>query len=127
MIYGIGVDTHKIERIVNLYDTFQSKFITKILSDSEYVIFKKFNNIEKQNSYLAKRFAAKEAFVKALGTGFRDKLTMPNISVINNSYGKPEIFLSKEVSEIIPQNLCFFLSLSDEKEYVVAYVVIERN
>ena len=127
MIYGIGVDILKIERIVNLYAKFQNKFITKILSDSEYVIFKKFNNIEKQNSYLAKRFAAKEAFVKALGTGFRDKLTMPNISVINNSYGKPEIFLSKELSEIIPKNLCFFLSLSDEKEYVVAYVVIERN
>ncbi|MFZ8865274.1 MAG: holo-ACP synthase [Rickettsiales bacterium] len=127
MIYGIGVDIVEIKRITKLYDKFADKFVRKLLSDLELQRFSQLESNLKKNSFLAKRYAAKEALAKALGTGFRGDLTLNKISVINNDIGKPEILLAKELSNNLPDELKFFISLSDEKQYAIAYVIIENN
>jgi holo-[acyl-carrier protein] synthase len=127
MIYGIGVDIVEIKRIAKLYDKFAEKFVHKLLSDLEFERFIKLESNLIKNSFLAKRYAAKEALAKALGTGFRGDLTLNKISVINNAIGKPEILLDKELSSHLPNRLKFFISLSDERQYAMAYVVIENN
>ena len=127
MIYGIGVDIVEIKRITKLYDKFADKFVRKLLSDLELQRFSQLESKLKKNSFLAKRYAAKEALAKALGTGFRGDLTLNKISVINNDIGKPEILLAKELSNNLPDELKFFISLSDEKQYAIAYVIIENN
>ena len=105
-----------------------SKAKRRVFSKTEILSCEK-----KQNSYscFAKRFAAKEAFVKSLGTGFRNGINFKDISVANTSYGKPKIFLNKKVKNIIDKKFKLkkfkiFLSLSDEKKYSIAYVVINK-
>ena len=139
MILGIGTDIVKIARIASLYNKHPNNFARKILTNQEIKIFSSFSLEKKQISYLAKRFAIKEAFVKALGTGFRKEVSFLDIEVINNNLGKPEIIISKQLEKhfragqffamqktnkdySIPN---FFVSVSDEEEYVVAFVVIE--
>lgn len=133
MIHGIGTDIVNITRIFNLYKKYQNKFVNKILSKQEIIIFDKlsnFNNLNKKIYYLANRWAAKEAVVKALGTGFRNGLYWPEISIVNNSLGKPEVELSIKAEEIFnnildnkPSNI--HLSISDDSDYVVCYVILE--
>ena len=126
-IFGNGVDIVKNSRIKKLISN--KKFIQRIYSRSEINFSKKIINKE---AYFAKRFAAKEAFVKSLGTGFRNGINFKDISVANTSYGKPKIFLNKKVKKIIDKKFKLkkfkiFLSLSDEKKYSIAFVVINKN
>ena len=81
----------------------------------------------KPEAWLAKRFAAKEAFAKAIGTGFAEGLTFPDIAVLNNSKGAPYFELSGQAQAKLPAGAEVFVSLSDEKGYAIAFVVIEQN
>lgn len=123
MIFGIGTDIARTERFkkwINDPEMIQRFFNTKEISDS------------KNEGYLcghyAKRFAAKEAFSKALGTGLTG-LELKDICVINNETGKPEFELTDtaldKIRKLAGNNYKIHLTLSDEKEYAVAFVVIE--
>ena len=98
MIYGIGTDLVDLERIKKMKSL--SAFAKKILGDQE---LKKFAEMtEGRNySYLGKQFAAKEAFVKALGTGFKDPVFPKDIQILRNSAGKPEVLLSGEAKSYV--------------------------
>ena len=125
-ILGNGVDIIENRRIKKSITN--KKFVTRIYSKSEINESKKVKN---KDAFFAKRFAAKEAFVKAIGTGFRSGINFNDISVKSIKLGKPKIHLTKKIKKIIKgkfrlSNLKIFLSLSDEKKYSIAYVVISK-
>ncbi len=123
MIYGIGTDLCDIRRIEKVYNRFGNKFIHKLLSNEEQAAMPE--NIT--SGWLAKRFAAKEATVKAMGTAFRNGLFLSDIRIFNDPNGKPVIKLSPLAAGFLPENNKLFLSLTDEKAYAAAFVVIEHN
>ena len=123
-IIGNGVDIIENLRIQRLLKN--SKFINRIYSSDEIQASRKVKN---KVNFFAKRFAAKEAFVKSLGTGFRNGLNFKDISVKNNRLGKPQIYLSKNIKSYLKKKFKFskldiFLSLSDEKKHSIAFVII---
>lgn len=126
MIFGIGVDLCNISRIKTLFEKYGDKFALKILTDNEYKQFKK-RSIPEQ--FLATRFAAKEAAVKALGTGFSNGIWFQSVEISNQASGKPMLnFFDKAKDECQKQSIIScHLSLSDEKNHVVAMVVLEQK
>lgn len=123
MIFGIGTDLVHIPRMQDLLDKHGDKIAERILSEAE---FDGFQNSKDQAAFLAKRFAAKEATAKALGTGFRDGLSLRHIEVSNDDNGKPELHFLQRGSELLSElNIGrSMISLSDEKEYAVAFVTL---
>lgn len=126
-IFGIGVDIVENKRIGELLK--KRFFINRTYSSKEINESKlKYNKI----NYYSKRFAAKEAFVKSLGTGFRNGVNLNDISVLNNKNGKPYFHLSNKVRNIIKRKtkvkkFKFHLSLSDESKYSISYVIFETK
>ena len=125
-ILGNGVDIIENRRIKKSITN--KKFVTRIYSKSEINDSKKVKN---KDAFFAKRFAAKEAFVKSLGTGFRDGLNLKDISIINDKLGKPSFFISKKIKNLIKKrfkinSFNFFPSISDEKKYSIASVVFQK-
>ena len=126
-IVGNGVDIVKNKKIKNAIKN--KNFLNRIYSKIEIKASKKIKN---KVNFFAKRFAAKEAFVKALGTGFRKNINFKDLIVINNILGKPKfkitnkirIFLNRKLKS---NNYKIYLSLSDEKNYSIAYVIIEKK
>ena len=126
-IIGNGVDIIKNSRINNSLKI--KGFLNRIFTEKEIQQGKKIKN--KINFY-ATRFAAKEAFVKAIGTGFRSKINFIDIEIKNYKNGKPYISLSKKLNNFLQKKLKIqkykvFLSLSDEKDYSIAFVVIDKK
>ena len=126
-IIGNGVDIIKNSRINNSLKI--KGFLNRIFTEKEIQQGKKLKN--KINFY-AKRFAAKEAFVKAIGTGFRSEINFIDIEIKNYKNGKPYILLSKKLKNFLQkkfklQKYKVFLSLSDEKDYSIAFVVIDKK
>lgn len=123
MIVGIGTDLVYIPRMQALLNKHGDKIALRILSEAEFDSFKKSNN---QAGFLAKRFAAKEATSKALGTGFRDGLSLRHIEVSNDEHGKPELKFTNRGLELVSELSIgrSMVSLSDEKEYAVAFVTL---
>ncbi|MDC9724413.1 MAG: holo-ACP synthase [Gammaproteobacteria bacterium] len=123
MIFGIGTDLVHIPRIQTLLDKHGDKIALRILSEAEFSAFQETKN---QTGFLAKRFAAKEATAKALGTGFRDGLSLRHIEVSNDKNGKPELqFLGQGLELLTELNIGrSMISLSDEKDYAVAFVTL---
>ena len=124
-IIGIGIDIIKNGRIRSSLKN--KKFINRIFSKKEILIAKKFVN---KTNYFSKRFAAKEAFVKALGTGFRDNFNFKDIQIINDKLGKPYYLINSKIKSYIKKknkinNFKLFLSISDEKEYSIAFTIIQ--
>ncbi len=126
MIFGIGTDIVAIARIQQGLDRFGDKFARRILASQE---FEGFAGSVKPSHYLAKRFAAKEATVKAIGTGFRDGITLAQIAVSNEPNGKPLLQLSGRALEVCSELGIGerHLSLSDENEYAIAFVTLLRK
>ena len=126
-ILGIGVDIVENSRISN---SLKNKlFIKRIFSSSEILIAKK---IKDKKIYYSKRFAAKEAFAKSIGTGFRENLNFKDISIINNELGKPSFVITEKIKRIVKKqfkasSFNFFLSISDEKKYSIAYVILQKK
>ena len=124
MIFGIGTDIVEVERIRKL-DSLE-KFADKILSVSELKVFKSQID-EKQVTFLAKQFAAKEAVSKALGTGIGKDIRFNQIEILRNSDGKPYLNHDGMITTIF-NDLGItktHVSLSDEKKYVLAFVILE--
>ena len=126
-ILGIGVDIVENSRITK---SLKNKlFIKRIFSNSEILTAKKLKN---KKNYYSKRFAAKEAFAKSIGTGFRNNLNFKDISIVNDKMGKPSFIISEKIKKIIKKefkvsSFNFFLSISDEKKYSVAYVILQKK
>ena len=125
-VLGTGIDIVDNSRIKkSIKNNF---FLNRIFTNKEILISKKVKN---KSSYFAKRFAAKEAFAKSLGTGFRNGLNFKDISIINNKLGKPSFFINKKIKNLIKKrfkikSFHFFLSISDEKKYSIAFVVFQK-
>jgi holo-[acyl-carrier protein] synthase len=122
-IYGIGTDIVDIDRIKK---SLKNKyFLKKLFGKQEIAKCSKLLNI---NNCFAKRFAAKEAFSKALGTGISKGINFKEIVVMNNKNGKPFIKLEGKTKQIVNKKIKkkakISLSLSDEKKYAVAFVTI---
>ena len=123
---GVGVDI--IENIRIKKAVLNRKFLYRIFSKLEIINSKKINN---KIGYFSKRFAAKEAFSKALGTGFRNTLNFNDISIVNDRYGKPYIKMNKKIKNLIKEKfkkdkVNIYLSLSDEKKHSIAFVVLSK-
>ena len=124
-IVGIGVDIIENKRIKNSLKNLRFKkriYSTKELAQSSLS--------KNKVGFFSKRFAAKEAFAKALGTGFRDNLNFKDIEIFNDKMGKPYYLKSKKISKIILKNFNIkkyncFLSISDEKDYSTAFTIIQ--
>ena len=126
-IIGNGVDIVENKRIRNSLKN--KNFINRVFTKNEISRSKKLIN---KTNYYAKRFAAKEAFVKALGEGFRNNINFNDIDIINDKKGKPIINISSNIKKFIKKkfklnNYKIFLSLSDEKKYSIAYVIINKQ
>tara|TARA_B100000965_G_C19460148_1_gene699320 strand:- start:494 stop:880 length:387 start_codon:yes stop_codon:yes gene_type:complete len=124
-ILGIGVDIVQNKRIKILINN--KRFIKRVLGKNEIKFFdKKLNKVE----YISKRFAAKEALAKALGTGFRKKIQFKDIEILNDKIGKPYYLKSKKIDKTILKKFKInkynlFLSISDEKDYSVAFTILQ--
>ena len=126
-ILGIGVDVIKNKRIQNLIN--KKSFINRTFGKNEVKLSKKSSN---KTNYFAKRFAAKEAFAKSLGTGFRNNLNFKDIEILNDKIGKPYYFRSKKINNIINKKFNIkkynlFLSITDEKDYSVAFTILQTK
>lgn len=124
MIAGVGTDIASIQRIENLYRRYGCRVVGKILSLNE---FEAFERATEPARFLAKRFAAKEAFGKALGIGVATPATMPNITVAHDELGKPVFEYAVDLVRYLDERgLIAHLSISDEREFAVAFVVMEK-
>jgi len=126
-ILGIGIDIIQNKRLKNLI--FNKTFLSRTFSKNEIKISK---NILSKTNYFSKRFAAKEAFAKSIGTGFRDNLNFKDIEILNDKKGKPFYFKSKKIDTIVKKkfkikNYNLFLSISDEKDYSIAFTIIQTK
>tara|TARA_B100000900_G_scaffold395997_1_gene394899 strand:- start:2126 stop:2512 length:387 start_codon:yes stop_codon:yes gene_type:complete len=126
-ILGIGVDIIENKRVSKSIRN--SKFKKRIFSEKE---LKQASLLKNKTNYFSKRFAAKEAFAKALGTGFRKHLNFRDIEIINNKIGKPDYNKNKKITKLIQKNFnvkeydCF-LSISDENDYSTAFAIIQSK
>ena len=128
-ILGTGIDIIENNRLKKVINKNKSAFKKKIFTTNEIAYCeKKLNNI----SCYSKRFAAKEAFVKALGTGFRKNINFKDIEICNNSLGKPYIAINKYIKNKIKnifkvKQFNILLSISDEKKHAIASVIISKK
>ena len=126
-ILGIGVDIIQNKRIGVLIRN--KMFIKRTFGKKELKSFKKkTNNV----NFFAKRFAAKEAFAKSLGTGFRYNLNFKDIEILNDKKGRTYYSMSKKINNIISKKFKtkrynLFLSITDEKEYSAAFTILQKK
>lgn len=125
MIYGIGIDVIQPQRVARLFDKYGERFVSRVLTPQERL---RFELSRQKVQFLANRFAAKEAFSKAMGTGFRYPVTLQNISVVQNPLGKPELAFSNTLSlQVNEAGICgHHLTISDESSMACACVVLEK-
>ena len=124
MIVGVGTDIAAIARLGRLYGRHGERALDKLLAAAERADFVRATDPAR---FLAKRFAAKEAFGKALGIGVAFPATLPNIAVAHDSLGKPHFDFAPELAHYLAERgLVAHLSISDEQEFALAFVVMER-
>ena len=126
-ILGIGVDIIENKRIKFLIK--KKNFIKRTFTENEIKISKKLSN---KTNYFSKRFAAKEALVKSIGIGFRDGLNFKDIEILNDNKGKPFYLKNRKISIFINKffkvkKYDLFLSISDERDYSIAFTIIQTK
>jgi len=131
MIYGVGTDIVNIKRLEK-NEELLNRFIRRSLSEAEQqqMVRKGLADFAARVAYVARRFAAKEAVVKALGTGFRDGIYLADIEIISDGLGKPLVELKGQARERLKQiaggrHAAVHLSLSDDYPFAQAFAVIE--
>ena len=126
-ILGIGVDIIQNKRIKS---SIKNKlFVSRTFGNKEIFFSKKTSD---KTNYFAKRFAAKEALAKSIGTGFRNNLNFKDIQILNDKIGKPYYQKSKKIDKIINKKFKvktydLFLSISDEKDYSIAFTILQTK
>jgi holo-[acyl-carrier protein] synthase len=125
MIFGIGTDILEVKRIEATYRKFAQRFIGHLLMPEEHV---QFGKTARPVRFLAMRFAAKEAIVKALGTGFAHGVWIRDVGVVQNAWGKPEVVYSAR-GQLVRERMGVgegHVTLSDEAGLVVAVAVLMK-
>jgi holo-[acyl-carrier protein] synthase len=124
VIYGIGTDIVSIERVQNILNKNREGFINRVLTDHEKALFA---NKADSAAFCAKRFAAKEAFSKALGTGIGRVVSFQDLTVRSNEHGKPYFMPSEKLRLYLQEKGIKHghLSISDESQNALAFVVLE--
>ncbi|QRV24846.1 holo-ACP synthase [Marinomonas foliarum] len=127
MIIGVGTDLVEIARIAKSIARLGERFIDRILTEDEKKCWQGIANEDKAIAYVAKRFAAKEAAVKALGTGIGSGVSFQHFSVMNLPTGQPILIVDDVISSRYDFSVSWHLSLTDEKAYAQAFVVLESK
>lgn len=126
MIVGTGIDLVQVSRIEKVFKERGQRFVSHVLHEAEMIEFEKANS---KHRMLAKRFAVKEAATKALGTGQAQNVLLRHFYILHNENGKPELHADEE-AKVICKKLgvdAMHVSISDENEYAIAQVILERN
>ena len=125
MIYGIGIDVIQPHRVARLLEKYGDRFVKRVLTPLEQP---RYLRSAQPVLFLANRFAAKEAFSKAMGTGFRYPVTLQSISVVQNSAGKPGLAFNESLEAMVQRNgiTGHHLTISDESNLACACVVLEK-
>ena len=126
-IIGIGIDIVQNNRFKKLIKN--KKFLRRIFTSKEIMNSKQKSN---KTNFFAKRFAAKESFVKATGYGFRERISFKDIEINNNKFGKPFYTLNSKIKKILKKEkdldkFELFLSISDEKDYSIAFTILQQK
>ena len=123
MALAIGTDIVEIQRVAQVLERQGDKFVQRILSQAEQAEYQRLNQ---SIGFLAKRFAAKEAVAKALGTGIGHGVSFQDVSVVNNDKGAPAIELTGGAAEILQSmgGSKVLISLADEQHYALAYAIL---
>ncbi|QDH17518.1 holo-ACP synthase [Swingsia samuiensis] len=130
MILGIGIDLCMIPRIGDMIEKYGERFLNRVFTEDERIYCERFSSVPRIGSY-AKRWAAKEACVKALGTGVAKGITLQDISVFNDAAGAPKIALRGKalaaLEELTPTNSRaeILVSLTDDTPFAMAQVIIQ--
>ena len=137
MIAGIGTDIVLIDRIQGLHDRYGDRFVRRVLGPDERIEFERRRQrgtadgrtgSDRAVRYLAKRFAGKEAFSKALGLGLRGPMTLLSLQILNDERGKPYAVARKELEPYLRERgLRAQVSLSDEVDSALAFVILEHD
>jgi holo-[acyl-carrier protein] synthase len=126
MITGIGTDIVHIDRVQKVLDRYGERFVNRILTPEERV---RYERTKAKANHLAKRFAAKEAFSKAIGTGIRSPFRWHSVTVARDSKGKPLLKPDVKMAEYLAKSgvTHFHVSLTDDADVAMAFVVLERS
>lgn len=126
MIAGIGVDIVHVPRMQQGLERYGDRLARRILTKAELL---EFSSVKAKASFLAKRFAAKEAAVKALGMGFRNGLRMRDIGVTHDDLGKPMLAFTGTAEDVRLEKgiTAGHVSLADEKDYAIAFVSLQTR
>ena len=119
MIYGIGIDIVRIDRIKRILGKYPERFPKRILHPQEYTDY---STRKDRAAFLARQFAAKEAVSKALGSGFAENLYPKSIQIKRDQHGKPYATLDQSAKQTTEQTI--LVSISDEAEYAIAQAVV---
>jgi len=124
MIFGVGTDIVAVARMAQLLERHGERGLAKLLAPTERAACLASGAADR---FLAKRFAAKEALGKALGTGVRAPVLLPDIAVVHDDRGKPAFEFGPALAAYVSgRGLTAHLSISDERDYAVAFVVLEQ-
>jgi holo-[acyl-carrier protein] synthase len=126
MIYGIGIDVVEPQRVARLIDKYGERFSRRVLTPSEWPAYQR---TARPVLFIANRFAAKEAFSKAMGTGFRYPVTLQCISVVQDKAGKPGLAFHPELERLVKDRgiVGHHVTISDEASLACACVVLEAS
>lgn len=126
MIFGVGTDIVSIKRMQENIDKFGDKFAERILSAEE---LEQYHRYTEPSRLLAKRFAAKEAASKAMGTGFRDGISLKDIFITHDKLGKPILNFAEKARTFLNENNIkeSHVSISDEQDFALAYVLLIKG
>lgn len=127
MIIGVGTDLVEIARIAQSIERLGERFIDRILTVDEKQRWSQISNLDKANAYVAKRFAAKEAAVKALGTGIGSGVSFQHFNVCNLPSGQPVLVVDDSIIARYDFPVSWHLSLTDEKAYAQAFVILSKS
>lgn len=126
MIFGVGTDLLEVARVERVWKRFGEHFATRVLLDEELELFAASNN---RVRFLAMRFAAKEAIVKAMGTGFANGMWVRDVGTVPNELGQPQVIYSKRGAAMCARLGIGsgYLSLTDEAGLILAFAVLLRK
>jgi holo-[acyl-carrier protein] synthase len=126
MIFGVGTDLLEVARVERVWNRFGEHFATRVLLDEELELFAESKN---RVRFLAMRFAAKEAIVKAMGTGFANGMWVRDVGTVPNELGQPQVIYSKRGAAMCARLGIGggYLSLTDEAGLILAFAVLLRK
>jgi holo-[acyl-carrier protein] synthase len=130
MIYGIGTDIIQLSRVAQVQERTKGRFAARVLGPDELLVFRarEARSSARGLAYLATRFAAKEAYSKAIGLGMRWPMTWRALQTLNEKGGKPVLVASGELAQwLSARGLSARVTISDEHEYAVAFVIAEQS